>query len=228
MELKLRSYMTDLRYRAQDGPSASKNWQLILQRTLSACVSFILITGSISSTYGAEVTLCTAAAPTNAAEALAARPGNPDEPIHYREEVFHPALNRPISSRGWFEVRHDGSLVRHQTEPELEETRVGAHFIFIRRQDDQQGSNILPIPPDLAELLKTIRAIVGPTGPEALAPFVQPLELSSAGWILRLSRKQSNASDQNITLSGCGEVIRHIEFSFPSGERRVIAFEPTP
>jgi hypothetical protein len=153
------------------------------------------------------------------------RPGEPGEPLYYREEIYHPALTEPLIARGHFELRRDGSLVRHQSEPEVETVRIGEDFVFIRRESEGGESNILPIPSDLEFLFTSLRAIIGQAGPEVLSSYSLQLETGVFGWRLALSPGGRESSADRLVVEGCGDRVYAVDLEFQDGNRRRITFE---
>lgn len=148
--------------------------------------------------------------------------------MHYREEIFHPALNDPVVARGRFEIGRDGSLIRHQTEPEVETVRIGEDFIFLRRASEGGGSNIIPIPTELSFLFASLRAIVGHTSSDVLQSYDHQLETDLSGWNLTLSPGGGEHSGDRLVVEGCGDQMQVVELRFQGGDRRRISFEPAP
>ena len=181
-------------------------------------------------TSGTSPALCQATGPIDVERALGARPGPPDKPLNYREEIYHPAITFPVVTGGWFEVGKDGSLIRHQTKPDNEVTRIGENFISQRRDSEGGETNIFPIPSSLAPLLSSLRNIVGQTAKTALMKFPHRLETGTTGWRLSLQTGtadiRDNPPDTLIVLEGCGDQLRSLEMRLPGLERRRIVFVP--
>jgi len=133
-----------------------------------------------------------------------------------------------VITRGWFELGDDGALVRHQTAPRSEISKIGNRFISLRREVDGYENNIVPIPSNLAPLLKALRGIILRDGTDATAGYVPRMEIGDAGWTLALSPQQSDHGAQQLVLNGCGDVLSAIEIRLANSERRRIVFERTP
>ncbi|MEH6755426.1 MAG: hypothetical protein V7788_14830 [Alphaproteobacteria bacterium] len=156
-----------------------------------------------------------------------ARPGDPLEPQFYREEIFHPAIPEPMIARGWFEHSPDGSLKRHQTDPEIETTRIGEDFIFVRRGPESE-SNIYPIPARIAPLLDALRGTFGQTGTARLLALTPTLVTNASGWFVTFSPGDETEKNSRLVLGGCGDRLQSVELQLQNQERRRIVFEPTP
>ena len=161
------------------------------------------------------------------AEALAAQPPQNGTSLGYREEIFHPALKAPLLARGVFEISADGSLIRHQEEPEVETVRIGENFIFKRRESDGGGSNILPIPSELEFLFASLRVIVGQADRAALKAYDHKLLATPSGWSLALQPTAAAETGDRIVVEGCGRTIEAIELQFRDADRRRISFQNT-
>lgn len=163
------------------------------------------------------------------AEALDAQPSPNATSLDYQEEIFHPALTDPLIARGVFEISPDGSLIRHQKEPEIETVRIGENFIFMRRESDGGGSNILPIPSELEFLFTSLRVIVGQADQAALKTYDHELLATPSGWSLALQPVAAAETRDRIVVEGCGQTVEAIELQFGDSDRRRISFQkPSP
>lgn len=153
-----------------------------------------------------------------------AKPGEAGKPLYYREEIFHPAIVQPVVTRGWFEISNDGSLIRHQTEPDAETSRIGEQFIFVTR-DDTGERNIFPIPDEIAPLLAVLRRIVGQSSNLILQDYMPVLEVNQTGWLVKMSFGPPERQRDSLILDGCGKILKNVELQFGSNQRRRIIFE---
>jgi hypothetical protein len=227
MESNFQCFMTVRRFHELSGKTGSPNLHKLTRIISKACVVAILTTGSISSTSGASSNQCQAAPPENLADALNSRPGDLYEPLFYREEIYHPAITLPVINRGWFEHTRDGHLKRHQTEPEIETTRIGEAFIFLRRGQDGE-SNIFPIPKQISPLLDALRSIIGQTDTDRLLTQAPQLDINASGWLVTLSPGREIGTNTHLVLGGCGDQLQSVELQLQNQERRLIVFERTP
>ncbi len=141
-----------------------------------------------------------------------------DDPVSFTEQVFHPALPAPRTSRGEMETAPNGDLIRRQAWPEPEDSRVGTRFVTITKNGEP---NLLPIPDHLQVWLSSLRALIaGGAFPEAARP---ELLTTQNTWQIRIS--VPDQPEQSITVLGCGQELWQLELTQPDQIRRVISFE---
>ena len=149
-------------------------------------------------------------------------------PFHYREEIYHPAIADPVIARGWFELSDDGSLIRHQTAPKSEISKIGRRFISLRREVDDYENNIVPIPSELAPLLTALRGIILGDNTVVRDGYSFHIDSGDTGWSLALTPHPPTDGAEQLIMSGCGDVLSAIEIRLRNNERRRIIFEKTP
>lgn len=150
---------------------------------------------------------------------MAARPEQ-SLPVSYREKIFHPAMMEPLIAGGSFDRGAGGALIRSQSFPKVEITRIGARFITIERPDEGY-KNTVPIPAELAPLLGQLRAIVDPESTPHDDHAVKQFEQNESGWQLVLTPGDNG----ELRLLGCGTVLTGLRFAPGDGARRDILFE---
>ncbi len=158
------------------------------------------------------------------AAALAARSGGAGQRVAYRERVTHPALAAPLEARGTLARLSDGTLLREQAAPEAETMRIGADFITILRPDSP-GSELLPVPDDMAPLIETLLAILSGRLSDLSGRAAARLETGPEGWRLAL-RFEGGGRIPALSLRGCGGRLTGIDIAEPGGATRAIRFEP--
>lgn len=212
MRSSLRCFTTDRLCLAPNGRRSSKGWRADMSKRWKPCVAAILITGSTSSTYGADEAFCDAPPPASIEAALKTRPAMP-LPIPYREDTYHAALLTPVITSGTYDLADDGALLRHQTAPRKETTEIGERFIKVRREGYE---NTVPIPSRIAPSLDILRSIVRGDA-IAINSFEPSLSNSDDGWAVTLA---------GMTVRGCGDVLTRFVLTERHGERREIVFTP--
>ncbi|MEM7505722.1 MAG: LolA-related protein [Pseudomonadota bacterium] len=137
--------------------------------------------------------------------------------IAYREEIFHPGLLTPVIATGLLREARNGWLVREQTTPVVETTRLGETFLSV---EGAAGPNLLPIPDSLRPTITAMRALV--RGDTLALRKAFALELSDApeGWRLDLTQPGAD----RLAILGCGDVVRAFEIAPVEGARRVLHF----
>jgi len=170
---------------------------------------------------------CAAPPPAGAAEAIAGLHGDRSGRVAYREEVHHPALAEPETADGYLSVTESGRLVRDQHRPRREISEVGETLLSIR-QGPGAPENLMPIPDSARPMFEAIRhAVVGDAAAIARG-FELELVATRPLWRVRLRPKDAGARGTEISLIGCGEVLRGMEIVQPNGVRRVLGFELLP
>ncbi|GMG85003.1 hypothetical protein LNKW23_42190 [Paralimibaculum aggregatum] len=159
--------------------------------------------------------------PAGVGAALAARSGaGPETPLPYTEEISHPALAAPEIARGRFRRAPDGALIREQTAPREETSRIGAGYITVMRPGET-GTELLPIPDEMAPMLDAMRALLAGAPEAAIARSSAELAAAPEGWRLALGFA---GGGPGLTLYGCGDRLTGLEIAEPGGTRRRIRF----
>ena len=150
-----------------------------------------------------------------------------DNVIGYREEIYHPAMTTPMVAHGWFEHTDDGTLVRHQTEPQAETVTIDARHIH-RRREASGFTTTVSIPAELAPFLAVLRALVS-GNQEAVTALLDghaaAIDNSSAGWAVTLNTDDAANAANAMVLSGCGDVLQAVEVQLSDSSRRRYVFE---
>lgn len=160
--------------------------------------------------------------PKSVEMALKARPAATDLPLHYREEIRHPALPDPVTAEGSFDLGSGDTLIRRQTSPTVETTEIGTHTIKLIRAEDGYENTVL-VPDRLEPFLAIMRAIV--EGEGRIDPrFDARLMTDERGWVLSLTAPSS----EPVLLHGCGPVLDRVTMRLENAEERRIIFVSTP
>lgn len=163
--------------------------------------------------------------PETIAAALEARAAAPTgAPIPYSEEIHHPALAEPELAAGSFTQTPDGALIRNQTSPQIETAQIGSDFITVMRPGET-GTELLPIPDEIAPLLAALRAILAGSDTAWLRAADARLDPAETGWQLTVSPKSDAGPAPHLVLRGCGRRLEALEITEPNGARRLIRFE---
>ncbi len=166
--------------------------------------------------------VCPLPPPESVAEALAARSGGAEaREVAYREEIRHPALPEPVHARGILRRLSDGRLMRRQTVPEPETLMIG-ESVITRLRPGATGSEILPIPEDLAPMIAVLRSALAGDALALGRDTSATLEAGQEGWRLALRPDGGGAS---LTLLGCGTRLLGFETADPDGVWRRTVFE---
>ncbi|MEM6942335.1 MAG: hypothetical protein AAF565_01130 [Pseudomonadota bacterium] len=140
--------------------------------------------------------------------------------------MLHPALDRPVVSRGLLDIGPQGQLIRHQTSPVEEITSIGKRLITVDRPQDAYRNSV-PIPGFMDLFLAVLREVVEGAGGREDDGRIVTLSNSPSGWTVTVSAANSDADTMGaLALLGCGEVLRAIALDLPDGEARRIAFVP--
>lgn len=161
---------------------------------------------------GAETASCVAPAPQSVDALVAILSTSERQPIHYREEVHHPALVSPEIATGTMWVEPDGTLVRDQVTPRREISRVGDLLVSVQGNGAAEPT-LFPVPDEMQPLIASIRLLL--TG-ETVDSEAATLSTGRAGWRLDLA---------GASLSGCGASPETLETRDSSGVRRIVRFE---
>jgi hypothetical protein len=132
-------------------------------------------------------------------------------PIPYREDTYHAALLTPVITSGTYDLSANGALLRHQVAPRKETTEIGERFITVRRDGYE---NTVPIPSRIAPTLDILRSIIRGEA-VSVDSFKPSLTHSNAGWSVTLAE---------MTVQGCGDVLKRFVLTERHGERREIVF----
>jgi hypothetical protein len=164
---------------------------------------------------------------TQAELALDARPAETGATLGYREEVYHPSLSSPVVAHGWFEHASDGTLIRHQTDPQAETMTIGRRYIH-RLREASGFSTTVSIPSELAPLLEIVRGVVSDNHEAMLGlmeDYSADIQNGDAGWSLTLTDNRETGVANTLVLYGCGDLLQAVEVQLPDSSRRRYVFE---
>lgn len=142
--------------------------------------------------------------------------------VAYREEVTHPALERPEVAEGTMSITPDGSLVRDQTAPERQISEIGERFLTTRSGPDAEPS-LYPIPEAAQPVLAAIRGVLAGDTEAIEIGFATDLSSDGGGWRLVL-RPADGSAKPEIRFAGCGPVLDWTEVATDDGVRRTVRF----
>ena len=113
----------------------------------------------------------------------------------------------------------DGTLVRSQTWPQMQTSRIGKRFVTVTKNGGEP--NLLPIPSDLRPWISALRSVLigQPLPPGGTADLVQ----STPHWQVNLSVPGPNGY---LILTGCGPELWSIAMMSPDQIRRVLSIQP--
>lgn len=138
----------------------------------------------------------------------------------YREEIFHPGLPDALTTRGHLTTDGDGALIRVQSWPVKERTRIGQRFIRI--EDADGAENLLPIPDHLAPFIDVMRALTSGEAGALVMRYRPQLTARPEGWEVTLAKQGA----LGLRILGCGTLIHALEVDETGGARRVLHFGP--
>ena len=162
--------------------------------------------------------------------ALNARPATSGATLSYREEVYHPSLSAPVVAHGWFEHASDGTLIRHQTDPQAETMTIGKQYIHRLREASGFSTTVI-IPSELAPMFAIIRGVVSDNREamlELLKDYSADIQNGDAGWSLTLTSNRETSVANTLVLYGCGDLLQAVEAQLPDSSRRRYVFEDRP
>lgn len=113
------------------------------------------------------------------------------------------------------ELASNGDLIRRQSWPKVEESRIGQDFVTVIRDG---ASNLLPIPDQMRPWIETLRSLLTKGELPPQAEFEQIGDGKSWRFVQKFDGQQ-------IALLGCGSDLQQIEFRQPDQTRRVLIFQ---